>query len=71
MGLTASVGVGKAKNLPEAVDHILKLCASLDAEKLRIVQEHRQELLSHTPRAHEGRLFSVPGAHEGRLFCTS
>ena len=54
VGLTASVGVGKAKDVKGAVDHILKLCANLDAGKLCTVQEHRPELLSHTNRAREG-----------------
>ncbi|XP_071489555.1 ATP-dependent RNA helicase DHX58-like [Diadema antillarum] len=31
LGLTASPGVGNAKNLKEAEEHIIKLCANLDA----------------------------------------
>ena len=58
VGLTASVGVGKAKNTVDAQTHILRLCANLDAEKLCTVKKYRQQLMRHTPRPSEGISFS-------------
>lgn len=44
VGLTASVGVGSAKNTLEAMEHISKLCASLDASVIVTVKENLSEL---------------------------
>ncbi|XP_078226639.1 antiviral innate immune response receptor RIG-I isoform X2 [Callithrix jacchus] len=44
IGLTASVGVGDAKNTDEALDYICKLCASLDASVIATVQDNLKEL---------------------------
>lgn len=44
VGLTASVGVGKAKDKEKAKEHILRLCANLDADKVETVRENRQAL---------------------------
>ncbi|XP_076460838.1 ATP-dependent RNA helicase DHX58-like isoform X2 [Babylonia areolata] len=44
LGLTASVGVGKAKNQEQARRHILKLCAHLDAEHICTVTENTEQL---------------------------
>ena len=44
IGLTASLGVGKAKNPEEAGKHILLLCANLDAECISTVDENADEL---------------------------
>ncbi|CAH1258815.1 DDX58 [Branchiostoma lanceolatum] len=44
IGLTASLGVGKAKSQKDAVEHILKACANLDAEWISQVMEHKYEL---------------------------
>ncbi|XP_022094377.1 probable ATP-dependent RNA helicase DDX58 [Acanthaster planci] len=46
LGLTASMGVGKAKTRYKAQTHILTLCANLDAERLCTVQnlENLEEL---------------------------
>ncbi|XP_008586141.1 PREDICTED: probable ATP-dependent RNA helicase DDX58 [Galeopterus variegatus] len=44
VGLTASVGVGDAKNTDEAIDYICKLCASLDATVLATVKDNLEEL---------------------------
>ncbi|XP_058421924.1 antiviral innate immune response receptor RIG-I isoform X1 [Diceros bicornis minor] len=44
VGLTASVGVGDAKNTAEAMEYICKLCASLDTSVISTVKENLQEL---------------------------
>ncbi|XP_043930713.1 interferon-induced helicase C domain-containing protein 1 [Protopterus annectens] len=44
LGLTASPGVGGAKNQKKAEEHILKICASLDAYKIMTVREYLQQL---------------------------
>uniref|UniRef100_A0A8C2UUC2 RNA helicase n=2 Tax=Chinchilla lanigera TaxID=34839 RepID=A0A8C2UUC2_CHILA len=44
IGLTASVGVGDAGNVEEAMAHICKLCASLDASVIATVRENLEEL---------------------------
>ncbi|XP_067657358.1 antiviral innate immune response receptor RIG-I-like [Haliotis asinina] len=48
VGLTASVGVGKAKNIPGAMEHIQKLCANLDAfGGVSTVRQHEEDLAKH------------------------
>ncbi|XP_034988499.2 interferon-induced helicase C domain-containing protein 1 [Zootoca vivipara] len=44
LGLTASPGVGGAKNAAKAEQHILKICANLDADGIMTVQEHAPQL---------------------------
>lgn len=44
IGLTASLGVGKARNNSDAQNHILQLCANLDCSILSTVQQHIKEL---------------------------
>jgi len=44
IGLTASLGVGKARNNVDAQNHILQLCANLDCSVLSTVQQHIKEL---------------------------
>lgn len=44
IGLTASLGVGKARSRIEAQDHILQLCANLDCSVIVTVEEHKQDL---------------------------
>ncbi|XP_028603025.2 interferon-induced helicase C domain-containing protein 1 [Podarcis muralis] len=44
LGLTASPGVGGAKNAAKAEQHILKICANLDADGIMTVQEHALQL---------------------------
>eukprot|EP00057_Strongylocentrotus_purpuratus_P018438 XP_011672912.1 PREDICTED: probable ATP-dependent RNA helicase DHX58 isoform X1 [Strongylocentrotus purpuratus] len=52
VGLTASLGVKKAKRQTDAVKHVLKLCANLDAEKISKVVKYKDSLKRsyHTPR---------------------
>ncbi|KAK2167333.1 hypothetical protein LSH36_29g03000 [Paralvinella palmiformis] len=48
VGLTASVGVGSARDLDKAREHILSLCANLDAvDGISIVVKHEEELKNH------------------------
>ncbi|KAL8604965.1 hypothetical protein ACOMHN_028593 [Nucella lapillus] len=44
VGLTASVGVGKAGNQDQARRHIVKLCAHLDTDRICTVRDNREEL---------------------------
>ncbi|XP_036117415.1 antiviral innate immune response receptor RIG-I [Molossus molossus] len=44
IGLTASVGVGDAKNTTEAMEYICKLCASLDTSVVATVKDNLKEL---------------------------
>ncbi|XP_032211637.1 interferon-induced helicase C domain-containing protein 1 isoform X1 [Mustela erminea] len=44
LGLTASPGVGGAKRQAEAKDHILKICANLDACTIKTVKENIHQL---------------------------
>uniref|UniRef100_H9G577 RNA sensor RIG-I n=1 Tax=Anolis carolinensis TaxID=28377 RepID=H9G577_ANOCA len=44
VGLTASLGVGSAKNLNETIKYICEICASLNAEVISTVKENIQEL---------------------------
>uniref|UniRef100_A0A8C4YRS0 RNA helicase n=1 Tax=Gopherus evgoodei TaxID=1825980 RepID=A0A8C4YRS0_9SAUR len=44
LGLTASPGVGGARTPQKAEEHILKICANLDASRLMTVEEHVSQL---------------------------
>ena len=46
IGLTASPGAGGANSVDDAVQHVLSLCANLDAEEFVVVREgtHRASL---------------------------
>ncbi|XP_070587746.1 interferon-induced helicase C domain-containing protein 1 isoform X2 [Erythrolamprus reginae] len=44
LGLTASPGVGGATNQSKAEEHILTICANLDADKIVTVQQHSEQL---------------------------
>ena len=54
VGLTATPGAGDTKqpDLFSAVDHMVKLCAHLDAAGgIKVVEEHRQQLVKYTQKA--------------------
>lgn len=44
IGLTASLGVGKARNKNDAQGHVLQLCANLDCSVIATVEEHIKAL---------------------------
>ena len=44
IGLTASLGVGKARNKNEAQEHILQLCANLDCSAIVTVEKYKKDL---------------------------
>ncbi|NXF10605.1 IFIH1 protein, partial [Smithornis capensis] len=44
LGLTASPGVGGATSASKAEEHILKICANLDACRIMTVEEHASQL---------------------------
>ncbi|NXA15800.1 IFIH1 protein, partial [Sapayoa aenigma] len=44
LGLTASPGVGGATSCSKAEEHILKICANLDARRIMTVEEHAFQL---------------------------
>lgn len=44
IGLTASLGVGKARNKNEAQEHILQLCANLDCSVIVTVEKYKKDL---------------------------
>ncbi|NXE55482.1 DDX58 helicase, partial [Casuarius casuarius] len=46
IGLTASVGVGSAKNTEEVIEHICTLCSYLDIQTISTVRENVQDLQS-------------------------
>ena len=56
IGLTASVGVGKARSMKQAVDHVLTLCANLDCQDISTVTENIAELNRHVNKPNEGDL---------------
>ncbi|XP_078588696.1 antiviral innate immune response receptor RIG-I-like [Branchiostoma floridae x Branchiostoma japonicum] len=53
IGLTASLGVGKAKSQKEAVEHIMGACANLDAAWISQVVEHKDELEKYNQKPEE------------------
>lgn len=44
IGLTASVGIGDAKDTTEAMEYICRLCASLDTSVIATVKDNLEEL---------------------------
>ncbi|XP_053407032.1 antiviral innate immune response receptor RIG-I-like isoform X1 [Mercenaria mercenaria] len=47
IGLTASIGTGRAKSQKDALDHIFRVCASLDVRCLSTVEKNREDLAKH------------------------
>ncbi|NXW82812.1 DDX58 helicase, partial [Alopecoenas beccarii] len=44
VGLTASVGVGNAKDITETIEHICTLCSYLDIQVISTVRENKEDL---------------------------
>ncbi|NWQ82138.1 DDX58 helicase, partial [Columbina picui] len=44
VGLTASVGVGNAKDITETIEHICTLCSYLDIQAISTVRENKEDL---------------------------
>ncbi|RUS76324.1 hypothetical protein EGW08_015912 [Elysia chlorotica] len=53
VGLTASIGVEKAKDVSEAEKNILKICSNLDAVCISVVKEHEEEMKKLVPVPNE------------------
>lgn len=53
VGLTASIGVGKAKTMKDAVNHVTQICANLDCPNICIVIKHLKELQEHINKPDE------------------
>lgn len=47
VGLTASIGVGDAGSVKDAMSYILQICANLDAENISTVNRNGEELKKH------------------------
>ncbi|XP_032532119.1 probable ATP-dependent RNA helicase DDX58 isoform X2 [Chiroxiphia lanceolata] len=54
VGLTASVGVGNAKNIKETIEHICTLCSCLDIQAISTVRENKEDLqrFGNKPESH-------------------
>nr|XP_033782613.1 antiviral innate immune response receptor RIG-I [Geotrypetes seraphini] len=50
IGLTASIGVGKSRNLGETKEYICRLCATLDAHVISTVRENAEDLENYVSR---------------------
>ena len=55
MGLTASIGVEKAKSVPEAVTNILKVCGNMDCDNISAVEDNLEELRKIVPVPEESK----------------
>ncbi|KAJ7329142.1 hypothetical protein JRQ81_015316 [Phrynocephalus forsythii] len=60
LGLTASLGTGGANSLKGAQDHILQICANLDAEKIMSSEKHKFYLEKHIPQPKKQYNVSLP-----------
>ena len=54
VGLTASVGTGKAKDEEKVEKHIISLAANLDAHKIVTVVNESESLIQHTNTPEQG-----------------
>lgn len=59
VGLTASVGVGKAEKEEKAMGWIISMMANMDAEELSVVEENKAELAQHVYIPDQGRIIVV------------
>lgn len=56
VGLTASPGAGSATNVQKTAEHILELCANMDAAVISTVkdEQNRAEMMQYSTKATEG-----------------
>lgn len=54
LGLTASPGTNKARDVSSAVDHLRKLMANLDVSQLSVVIIHKKQLLEYSATPTKG-----------------
>jgi len=54
LGLTASPGTNKARDVSSAVDHLRKLMANLDVSQLSVVIIHKEQLLEYSATPTKG-----------------
>jgi len=56
VGLTASPGAGNANSTGSAAEHILELCANMDATFIATVKDEQNlaEMMKHIQQANEG-----------------
>lgn len=70
VGLTASVGVGGADTTPAARQHVLSVCANMDAQNISTVVQYQDELAEYVSVPMDGKIsfrfglgFPKPGGH--------
>ncbi|XP_060565541.1 antiviral innate immune response receptor RIG-I-like isoform X2 [Ruditapes philippinarum] len=56
IGLTASIGTGRAKSEQDALEHIFNVCASLDVRDLSTVEKHKDDLAKHVSIPKEDKI---------------
>ncbi|KAJ8317183.1 hypothetical protein KUTeg_005087 [Tegillarca granosa] len=49
IGLTASIGIGKAENEKDAVQYMLNICANMDVDEISTVQKYKDEMRKYVP----------------------
>ena len=54
LGLTASPGSNKAKDVASAKDHLRSVMTNLDVGQLSVVKKHKQELLEYSSIPEKG-----------------
>ncbi len=54
--MTASIGVGDARDVYGAIDFIFKMCANLDATGITVVQKYKDQLALRTNEPVEGNI---------------
>ncbi|VDI64067.1 interferon-induced helicase C domain-containing protein 1 [Mytilus galloprovincialis] len=64
LGLTASPGTNKAKDLSSAKDHLTKVMANLDVSELSVVKRHKEELLQYTSIPEKVPITSTTRKHD-------
>ncbi len=53
--MTASIGVGDAREPHGAMEYIMNKCSNLDAQEITVVQTHREQLAQRINKPLEGK----------------